>query len=40
LILTAMVKRTLLEIATLQFGDRGQDARIRFCLTCVTTAGP
>ena len=40
LILTAMLKRILLMIATLQFSDRGRTARIRFCLTCVTIAGP
>jgi hypothetical protein len=27
-------------IATLQFSDRGRDARIRFCLTCVTATQP
>src|ERR1700741_4626285 len=40
LILTAMVKRSLLMIATLQFRDLGRDARIRLCLTGGTDAGP
>src|SRR5689334_12940079 len=37
LILTAMMKRSSV-VATLQFGDLGRIARIRFCLTCVTDA--